>query len=275
MGLPGAYQGLTSYVAAILTHQYPFTYPFVDNTISINHLDPGHQPADLWCGLDVLYVVINLDRTLKHFRDLGLKRDGAAIRKWYRDKEKTMNAQPHQRRLLGGGRKPLSMNMEDMLYDLVIDKRLRKEKVTREWIADQALVCHASLHADDDAPPPFAASQHWVSSFMARYSLSLRRRTNLTTLSDEALVGRAVSYMRYLRDLTPKMDKEHTVLMAETAVYFEDACTQTVDLRGARQVVVRSTGYASIRITALLAVTASGRKLPPGFDLEGQGQTAF
>ncbi|GMF47998.1 unnamed protein product [Phytophthora fragariaefolia] len=110
---------------------------------------------------------------------------------------KTMNAQPHQRRLLGGGRNPLSMNQEDMLYDLVIDKRLRKEKVTREWIADQALVYHASLHADDDAPPPFAASQHWVSNFMARYSLSLRRRTNLTTLSDEALVGRAVSYMRH------------------------------------------------------------------------------
>ncbi|KAE8974795.1 hypothetical protein PR002_g25796 [Phytophthora rubi] len=86
----------------------------------------------------------------------------------------------------------MSMNMEDMIYDLVIDKRLRKEKVTREWIADQALVCHASPHADDNAPPPFAASQHWVSNFMTRYSLSLRRRTNLTTLSDEALVDRAV-----------------------------------------------------------------------------------
>ncbi|GMF24308.1 unnamed protein product [Phytophthora fragariaefolia] len=111
-------------------------------------------------------------RAEKHFRDLELKIDGATIRKWYRDKEKIMNAQPHQRRLLGGGRKPLSMNMEDMLYDLVFDKRLRKEKVTWEWIADQALVCHASLHADDDAPPPFAASQHWVSNFMARAHIS-------------------------------------------------------------------------------------------------------
>ncbi|KAE8880203.1 hypothetical protein PF005_g8699 [Phytophthora fragariae] len=32
-----------------------------------------------------------------------------------------MNAQPHQRRLLGGGRKSPSVDMEDMLYDLVID----------------------------------------------------------------------------------------------------------------------------------------------------------
>ncbi|KAE9022788.1 hypothetical protein PR001_g11637 [Phytophthora rubi] len=60
-------------------------------------------------------------RAEKHFRDLGLKIDGAAIRKWYRDKENIMNAQPHQRRLLGGGRKSPSVDMEDMLYDLVID----------------------------------------------------------------------------------------------------------------------------------------------------------
>ncbi|POM64833.1 Hypothetical protein PHPALM_19583 [Phytophthora palmivora] len=115
--------------------------------------------------------------------------------------------------------------MEDMLYDLVVDKRLRKEKVTRNWIAHQALACHASLHAEGEAPSLFAASQHWVSNFMTRYSLSLRRRTNLITLSDEAVVDGAVSYMRYLRDLTPKMDKDHTVLVDEIAVYFEDART--------------------------------------------------
>ncbi|POM66033.1 Hypothetical protein PHPALM_18166 [Phytophthora palmivora] len=162
-----------------------------------------------------------------------------------------------------------------MFYDLAVDKRLRKEKVTRDWIADQDLACHASLHTEDEAPSPFAASQHWVSNFMARYSLSLRRRTNLTTLSDEALVDRAVSYMRYLRDLTQKMDIDHTILMDKTAVYFEDARPQTVDLCGARHVVVRFTGYTSMRTTAILAVTASGRKLPPVLIWKGKDKSSF
>ncbi|POM76545.1 Pogo transposable element with KRAB, partial [Phytophthora palmivora] len=186
-----------------------------------------------------------------------------------------MAAKPHQRRLAGGGRKPLSKYMENVIYVLFVGKQLRKVKVTRAWIADQALAYHAPLHAEGEAPSPFEASQHWVSNFMARYSFSLPSRTNLTTLSDEALFDRAVSYIRCLRDLTPKMDKDHKVLMDETAVYFEDARVQTVDFCGARLVVVCSTGYASMRITAILAVTASGRKLPPVLIWKGKDKPSF
>ena len=59
--------------------------------------------------------------------------------------------------------------------------------------------------------------------------------------------------------------------MDETAVYFEDARNQTVDNTGAWHVVIRSTGFASMRITVILAVTASATC----FDLEGKEQTLF
>ncbi|KAG3176853.1 hypothetical protein PC128_g17089 [Phytophthora cactorum] len=98
---------------------------------------------------------------------------------------------------------------------------------------------------------------------MQRNNLSLRRRTNLTTLTDEVLVDRAVSFMRFLQEHNPTMNLNKTVLMDETAIYFEDPRNQTVDEIGARHVVLRSTGFASMRITAALAVTASGKKLPP------------
>ncbi|EEY60184.1 uncharacterized protein PITG_12511 [Phytophthora infestans T30-4] len=54
----------------------------------------------------------------------------------------------------------------------------------------------------------------------------------------------------------------HTVWVDETAVYFEDAREQTVQIRGSRHVVVKSTGFASMRVTAVLAITATGVKLP-------------
>ncbi|KAE9057887.1 hypothetical protein PF006_g32300 [Phytophthora fragariae] len=69
--------------------------------------------------------------------------------------------------------------------------------------------------------------------------------------------------MKFLEDHKPQMNHERTILMDETAVYFEDARPYTVDEIGARHVVVRSTGFASMRITVMLAVTASGTKLPP------------
>eukprot|EP00644_Phytophthora_capsici_P006784 jgi/Phyca11/5825/fgenesh1_pm.PHYCAscaffold_8_\ len=98
---------------------------------------------------------------------------------------------------------------------------------------------------------------------MRRYDLSLRRTTNLTVLTDDVLTDRAVRYMEFLEVRKDRLNMDHTVLTDETAVYFEDPRRQTVDVTGARHVVLKSTGFASMRITAVLAVTASGRKLPP------------
>ncbi|KAG6590954.1 DDE superfamily endonuclease, CENP-B-like [Phytophthora cinnamomi] len=165
--------------------------------------------------------------------------------------------------------------MEDALYDEIVAKRLRKEKVTRAWIGHMARVIYASHHDDDAVFGGFAASPHWITGFMRRYGLSLRRRTNLTTLTDETLVERAVSYMKFLRSAVPAMDLNRTILMDETAVYFEDARNQTVDITGSRHVVVRSTGFSSMRITAVLAVSATGRKLPPLLIWKGKASPTF
>ncbi|EEY58858.1 uncharacterized protein PITG_11845 [Phytophthora infestans T30-4] len=83
---------------------------------------------------------------------------------------------------------------------------------------------------------------------MKRNDLFLRRRTNLTTLSDEQLAD---------------FNFAHTVLMDATAVYFEDAREQTVEIRGSRHVAVKSTGFGSMCVTVVLATTAMGVKLPP------------
>ncbi|KAF4136310.1 putative pogo transposable element with krab domain [Phytophthora infestans] len=92
--------------------------------------------------------------------------------------------------------------------------------------------------------------------------LSLRRTTNPTTLTDVELVRRAVRFMAYLTHLKTRFNLPRTVLMDETAVWFEDLRCETVDFVGSRHVVLRSTGFASVRVTAVLAVSADRAKLP-------------
>jgi nitrate reductase cytochrome c-type subunit len=87
--------------------------------------------------------------------------------------------------------------------------------------------------------------------------------TNLTTLTDERLIQQAVDYMKYLGMQHPFLNLSKTLCMYETAVYFEDARTQTVDLQGRQHVVIKSTGFASMRVTVIAAVWADGRKAPP------------
>ncbi|KAG3236910.1 hypothetical protein PI124_g18086 [Phytophthora idaei] len=138
-----------------------------------------------------------------------------------------------------------------------------------------ALTPYASKAAELQSPPPFAASDHWVSNFMRRFEISLRRRANLTVLDDDVLMNRAVCYMSFLREQVPTIDLEKTVLMDETAAYFEADRASTLDFTGARHVVVRSTGFASMRITVVLAVSATGRKLPPLLVWKGKAAPTF
>ncbi|KAG2790045.1 hypothetical protein Pcac1_g852 [Phytophthora cactorum] len=241
---------------------------------------PTRIPISIWCKQKVLrWVEEDGDsvptRAIKHFSAKGWKLDGGSVRRWWRDREQLLAADPASRRRAGGGRRPLSGAMEEALYDEVVAKRLKKEKVTRTWIGHMARVIFACQGTTSASPDGFMASPHWITGFMRRYGLSLRRRTNLTTLSDDKLVDRAVSYMTFLQSAKPTMDLHRTILMDETAVYFEDAHNQTVDIIGSRHVVIRSTGFSSMWITAVLAVTATGKKLPPLLIWKGKALPSF
>ena len=86
--------------------------------------------------------------------------------------------------------------------------------------------------ASDAEIGDFKESSTWCTLFMSRYKLSLRRTTNLTTLTDNQLIQRAVDYMKFLRQTLPTIALNRTLLMDETAVYFKDCCIQTIDFEG-------------------------------------------
>jgi hypothetical protein len=156
-----------------------------------------HQAIDIGKKQEVIKWIAEkgagvASRAAPHFCKLGWDVDAATFHKWWRNKDEIMDIKPHQKRVKGGGWKPLLGALEDLLLDAIIDRRLRKEKVTQEWIALAARELYKSLDEDGSR---FVASDAWISKFMKQNDLSLRKRTNLTVLSDEVLVGRAVSYM--------------------------------------------------------------------------------
>jgi hypothetical protein len=177
---------------------------------------------------------------------------------WKKNSAKIKNTDGHKKRAVGGGRKPVLGDFEGDIVTEILNLRLMKYKVTRQFIADRAMII-----AEASNFTTFKASGRWVSEFMERHGLSLRRATNLTTLTDDVLLNRAVDFMAYLQSRLQSIDRHHTVLMDETAVYFEDARTQTVDFKGRHHVVIKSTGFASMRITVLVSVWADGRKAAP------------
>lgn len=180
------------------------------------------------------------------------------FRNWKKQAE-TIRATPSiKKRATGGGRKPCLIGLEEILADEVVDLRINKYKVTRAFIADRARMLACDHNIDD-----FKASNRWMLGFMSRFNFSLRSCTNLTTLTDVQLIGRAVDYMTYLRVKIPHINLSKTILMDETAVYFEDGRKKTVDFKGRRHVILKSTGFASMRITVVAGVWADGRRAYP------------
>ncbi|CCI48894.1 unnamed protein product [Albugo candida] len=95
--------------------------------------------------------------------------------------------------------------------------RSLKLKVYREWIHVTARhLTHAEAHET------FVASDKCLSFFMGRFEIMLRRMTNMTTLSDNELVLRAINYNFYLFTHRPTLHPSRTIFMDDTAVFFED-----------------------------------------------------
>ena len=49
----------------------------------------------------------------------------------------------------------------------------------------------------------------------------------------------------------------------EIPVYFDMTRQTTIDVKGAKEVKISSTGYKKLHITVMLSITADGHKLPP------------
>ena len=113
----------------------------------------------------------------------GRTYDQAMFFKWSKNAQMIKERGATQHRLPGAGRKPALADLENILVDEIIELRIQKMKVTRSWIADRG----RSLAKEADVE--LVGSTTWVTNFMKRHGFSLRRTTNLTTLTDEQLLS--------------------------------------------------------------------------------------
>lgn len=95
-----------------------------------------------------------------------------------------------KKRCTGAGRRPALEELENVLFDQIVEMRTRKMKVSRSLLRG-----FAHQLAQEAGLSDFKASSTWCTLFMRRFKLSLRRVTNLTTLTDSQLVQRSVDYM--------------------------------------------------------------------------------
>lgn len=187
--------------------------------------------------------------------------DEKNIRRWRNEKE-VLKIACSTRKAFRGPKKGQHKDLDELVVKYIVEKRAEGLPITREVITLKALEIATEMGIPRHQ---FKASLGWCRRMMRRYGLTLRRRTTLAQRLPRDFDEKLRAYQKYVINLR----KKNEYLMSQignadqTPVYFDMPSSVTVDVKGAKSVLVKSTGNEKSRITVMLAVTADGRKLPP------------
>ena len=216
-----------------------------------------------------LAAVQMAERTSKSAAARRYKVDAKRVREWCHQKEALVRmvneGKPKRRRLEGAGRKPFDRDMEEELFQWIMDLRSQNHRVSRRMIMDYA----RTLASAEE----FRASRGWLEKFMERKGLSLRRRTTVCQRKPADHIPKIVNFVMKVRRLRIQhhFELDSIFAMDETSSWFDMLSNTTVDRIGQRSVPLKSTGHEKQHFTVVLSSKADGTKLKPYIVFKGKG----
>ncbi|KAL0212279.1 hypothetical protein RCL1_005905 [Eukaryota sp. TZLM3-RCL] len=180
------------------------------------------------------------------------------LKDWLLDKEAIFLSDPKALRLSGGGMKPLSIDLEDRLYDYVLDRRARRLQVSVADVRETALEYAAEMNIG------LQAGDQWIQNFFRRKQLTVRSPST-SSLTPEEAAEKACSFIDHWMDLLAEYNipEDRIWNFDETAVFVDPDFNRTVDFIGNKTVIVKSEKLEKFRLTGVVLASAAGiKKLP-------------
>ncbi len=157
----------------------------------------------------------------------------------------------------GAGRKVGYPDLENQVLQWTLEQIDKNLAVHRDCIKAKA----------KNLKPPnckLKFSNGWLKKFMRRNELSLIAKTSQCQKLPEALEARAAAFYEELAKLKSAniIPLSLIINMDETPIYFDSIPNRTVQRKGARECIIRTTGSGRKHVTAALSVSAAGDILP-------------
>ena len=216
---------------------------------------------------------------VKIYRDTGAKYfgiDEKNIRRWKPQSDPlhkvVKDGFSKAKHLPGSGRRPLSEDLEELVYQWVITKRLQKQRVTRKGIQQKAIELYESTIKGEQE---FHVSKGLLEKFMTRYSLSLRRKTTQSQRLTVDFIPKIHKFILYFRKLMSEKEysEENIWAFDETAVWFDSVGNSTIEKIGAEEVEMFTTGHDKQNITVGRRASSAGKKKVPYIIFRGKDNT--
>ena len=139
-------------------------------------------------------------------------------------------------------------------------------RVSRKLIMFEAKSIYNEKCGDnEELKAGFVASNGWLTKFMKRNNLSMRRGTTIEQKDPSHLTAKLVKYVMHVRRLSMKTNfsPDCITAMDETAVWSDMVGNVTVDTTGTKDVPLKSTGNEKVKVSVCLTAKADGTKLKP------------
>ena len=182
------------------------------------------------------------------------------VRDW-RKKEEILKTIPRSKCALRSGTAHWPA-LEKQVSNMVREHRQSGYIVTRNKIRIYALKWAKS---NPDCCKDFKATVSWCSRFMARHDLVIRQKTKISQKLPADLESKLMKFHQYII----QRRKEHDYPLAqignmdETPMNFDMVSNSTVDVKGTKTILIKTTGHEKSSFTVVLACIANGEKLRP------------
>ncbi|KAG8225841.1 hypothetical protein J437_LFUL004770 [Ladona fulva] len=142
------------------------------------------------------------------------------------------------------------------------------EKMIQEWRKQKIDLVNADKTrklAVDMSIADFSGITSWCERFMKRNGLCMRSRTTIAQKLPPEYERKIIEFHKYVINLRKMKCFEIGQIgnMDEIPLTFDVPSNKTVDIKGAKTVMIKTSGYEKTRYTVVLACCADGSKLPP------------
>ncbi len=186
--------------------------------------------------------------------------NGSMIGRWVR-KNNELEKENKKKKHIGSGRKALYPEAEKLLYNWIIEQR--KKGLAVNYISVRLQMCKILKEPAIKTLYPtgeyeFQGNLSWISSFMKRFDLSLRRRTKISQKLPEDTEEKLEEFRRFVIRLRMQynFDLNNIFNMDETPVWFDMAGNMTVNNKGDKTVHIRTTRNDKNHFTVVLTCSA-------------------
>ena len=183
------------------------------------------------------------------------------VGRWMKASEKWTTETRRYALKVGSGRKPFYPEAEKKLYTWIIEQRkqgLAVTYITVKFTMFDILKEPEMTALYGNSTDNFKTSFRWLTSFMKRYKLSLRRRTKISQKLPEQTEESLEQFRQFITRLRIKKSFEYCNIfnMDETPVWFDMAGNFTINTKGDKTVHINGTGNEKNRFTVVLTCAA-------------------